>query len=116
MTLSDYMSKLPATLVLHVSSFSKVDSRTQALRFSDRRMTDWSCLTQAWAWEGKNGSPGGDALLVLTGTLGRTRTYAAIRIGDYLTVQEIDGGIAGWFKSWDITVTVKSPYDLECAA
>lgn len=106
MTLSDYMIKLPATLPLRLTSPLKVDQRTLALRLSDWRMADWATLTQAWSWESENGAPGGDVLVVLTGTLGRSVAYAAIRIGDYLTVQEITSGIAGWFAAWGVTTKV----------
>ena len=117
MTLSDHMSKLPTTLPLLLTSPLKVDQRTLGLRLTDWRMADWGSLTQAWSWEGVNGAPGGDVLVVLTGTLGRTKAFAAIRVGDYLTVQEISSGIAGWFQSWGINVTVKSPtYNEECTA
>jgi hypothetical protein len=117
MTLLDHMSKLPTTLPLLLTSPLVVDTRTLALRLMDWRMADWATTTQAWSWEAENGAPDGDMLVVLTGTLGRTRAYAAIRIGDYLTVQEISYGVAGWFQSWGITVTVKAPiYNEECAA
>lgn len=106
MTLSDYMASFPSTLPLRITTPSKVDARTLALRFTDWRMADWSSLTQAWSWDGTNGAPGGDVLIVLTGTLGRSITYAAIRVGDFLTVQEISSGIAGWFAAWGVTTKV----------
>ncbi len=110
-TINRALAYYPLHLAIHHlgGSTYRVDPRTVALRHNDYRTASWLGDTQTWRWDAGPGYAAGDAIVVTTGRLGGVTSYAVVRVGDCLTVEDITGrGIAGWFAGWGITTAVAS--------
>lgn len=59
---------------------AELDPRTVALRWSDPQTKSQFATTQRWAWEG------GDAIVIVTGTLSNPGCHVVIRVGDRVSV------------------------------
>jgi len=71
---------------LRIVSSDKINQATKDVRYNDYRLSNWLGETQLWAWGG------GDAMVVVTGTLpGRVTGYTVIRVGK--TVRVIEGSV-----------------------
>ena len=65
-------------ITIDIVAQEKVDPRTVALRYEHPIMSRWFPTTQCWKWKG------GDALVVVTGELGRAECWVALRLGNRL--------------------------------
>lgn len=108
-TINRVIANFPCILTIHHlgGSTAKVDPRTVALRHNDYRTSRWLGDTQTWRWDAGPGYAAGDAIVVTTGPIGAVTSYAVVRVGDCLSVEDISGGgIAGWFAAWGIKTSV----------
>jgi hypothetical protein len=65
-------------LTIDIVAQESIDKRTVALRYDHPVMSRWFPTTQCWKWRG------GDALVVVTGDIGRVECWVALRLGNQL--------------------------------
>jgi len=69
----------------HGVNVNAVDKRTFAMRYGHYDTACWLSTTQVWSWKG------GDAIVVMTGSIGAAQAYVVIRQGDKVQVLPADG-------------------------